>query len=91
MASRVSDSQSNNASLDRNILIPEISSVQPFLGQLPGRAGNGGWCADDPCSQHEHSASELARCGGAAGFEEGKSSNPFDSNKIHSRNTALQT
>lgn len=57
-----------NACLDRNILIPEISSVQPFLGQLPGHAGNGGWCADGPCSQHERSASELAQCGGAVGF-----------------------
>lgn len=45
--------------------------MQPFLGQLPGRAGNGGWCAAGPCSQHEHSASELAGCGGAVGFREG--------------------
>lgn len=58
--------------------------MQPFLGQLPGHVGNGGWCADGPCSQHEHNASELAGCGGAAGFEEGNSSDPLYSNNIHS-------
>lgn len=83
----------NNASLDRNVLIPEISSVQPFLGQLPGHAGNGGWCAGGPCSQHGRSASEPARCGGAAGFWggwEGGVQNPLDSNKNRYWNTAFE-
>lgn len=61
----------NKGSLDRNLVLPGISSAQPSLDPPPGRAGSGGWCAACPCSRHGHSASGPAGCGGAAEQEKG--------------------
>lgn len=45
---------------------PGISSGPPSLGRQPTRAGNGGWYAGDPCSQHGHNAAKPGGCDEAA-------------------------
>lgn len=45
------------------------SSGRPSQGPRPGRAGNGGWCADDLYSRHACTSSEPAGYGGAAETE----------------------
>lgn len=68
--------------------VPGTSSGPPFPGLQPTHAGNDGWCAGDPCSQHGHNAVRPAECDEAArqnsclisrdwGTEDGQENNAF--------------